>query len=735
PIRLPLRLPQECGLRDPNDPKSGRRGLNRAEGMFLLGHDMVTRDPVYDSVDDWLRHMLLLGVTGAGKTEALLGRVANAIGAGGGVIYADAKATVKLAWQIAALASLMGRIDDFLVINYITGGLAPGAAKDLGRTSNSAMPFSMGSADSILQLLVALLPGGGGGNEVFRERAIAIMGALLTAMVDLRMSTGQPISAFNIREFLDLAHFNDLVSGAHGQLSKEAKVSVTQYLSKLPGWDQKASLADQPDTVAEQFGYAQMYWTRPLGTLADTYGHIYGDEHGEVDYADVIYNRRILVTMLPAMEKAPDELGQLGKINLGALKGAMALGLGFRFEGSRAEVMDTIPTASNVPTLIVADEYGYMAAPGFAVAAAQARGLGAGVIFAGQGVAGFKVLNPGAGGEIEVGQIMDNTRTKVAMAIEDAAMTMDLFTKISGEITIHEESSFDANILGHSPSGRTSQTKQSRINLLDLRDQTYGEAHVFWKDRIIRMLFFHANPSLPERLALNRGIAVRLDRQEDVARWIAVQSEPSSGASGGPATLESLQISTADQRFGSHVSRMDSEAQDAMDFAIRFLKAIQPAGGSGRGAVGVAAKPRRESVRETPPRDAVTPVEETEPVSSAPLSIDEPILDDGEPSHGSSSPTEGPPPVVETEDLDVGADVVEVSGIAALVAPDGPVAQLAVELGLPDGADSVREALDAQDYPDPEMNRDRTTDDDQELLEIEAELRAALAGGGPAGPS
>lgn len=60
----------------------------------------------------------------------------------------------------------------------------------------------------------------------------------------------------------------------------------------------------QPPSFAEQFGYAQSYFGKALSSLTDTYSHIYGAEDGEVDFADAIMQRRILVVLLPSLEKA-----------------------------------------------------------------------------------------------------------------------------------------------------------------------------------------------------------------------------------------------------------------------------------------------------------------------------------------------------------------------------------------------------------------------------------------------
>ena len=47
-----------------------------------------------------------------------------------------------------------------------------------------------------------------------------------------------------------------------------------------------------------------------------------------------VARRRILVVLLPALEKSPDELSNLGKVIISSLKSMMAAGLGDAVEGS-----------------------------------------------------------------------------------------------------------------------------------------------------------------------------------------------------------------------------------------------------------------------------------------------------------------------------------------------------------------------------------------------------------------
>lgn len=751
PLTLPMRLPTFVDQPDPHDPKPGDQGgYERPSGSFLLGYEAGTGKPVWAGVADILRHFLLMGVTGAGKTEALMGLVANALGMGGGAIYGDAKATVKLLWQITALASLTGRIDDLLVVNYITGGVSrhgdvavaeevSDEDRDLldsmeqqsrGRLSNTAMPFPAGNADGIQQILVSLMPAGGdgGGNSVFRERAIAIMTALLAVMEDLHYRYGMPISPETIRANLNLTVFKDMVDGKYGKLSDRARNILWEYLRKIPGWDDNLELSEQPQQVADQFGFAQMYWTRALSTLADTYGHIYGDAYTEVDYPDVVLNRRILVLMLPAMEKAPDELGQLAKIVLAGLKGAMAMGLGSAVEGTKSLVLDALPSASSIPTLAVFDEYGYMAAPGFAVAAAQARGLGFGAVFAGQGLAGFRVLNPGGGGEIEVKQIIDNTRMKGAMGIEDSSDTFKLFKEIGGEIDITRESSYEMNALGTAiASGKASLHRQSRIEVTDLRGQTMGEAYLCWMHRIIHMHFFYANAALPRAVRLNTGVAVRLDNVADLQSEGDVVTPGSPGSGDPDGNVGDLPLgSPEDQRFADMVAPVDDGplAIESVLSALHGWVTGRAAARRKRDEGGGGGDPPQPRPAQETGRSATLPNEsDASTLSDSDIPPDLDIPD--EVFDGSAE--ERPLPAASTQQAAAEGALARVEALATITGQE-----TGVEEALRERIIQSAKALDAQPsaftYPPPDLDRPRSAADESDLDEIERRLREAIEG-------
>ncbi|HET9843228.1 MAG TPA: TraM recognition domain-containing protein, partial [Gammaproteobacteria bacterium] len=254
-------------------------------------------------------------------------------------------------------------------------------------------------------------------------------------------------------------------------------------------------------------GFITMQLTRVFGSLADSYGHIVRTNLAEVDLKDVVLNRRILVVLLPALEKSPEELSNLGKIIIASLKAMMAAGLGDEVEGDYRDVILRKPTTSPTPYVCIMDEYGYYAVEGFAVVPAQARSLGFSAIFAGQDLPAFQKAS-----KEEAASIGANTNIKICMKMEDPTDTWEFFNKTAGETYATSVSGFQTNAgsltNNYLDSRNASIEKRQRIDLLDLKDQREGDAHIFWRSKIIRARMFYANPKPVKRLQLNQYITV-----------------------------------------------------------------------------------------------------------------------------------------------------------------------------------------------------------------------------------
>ena len=489
--RLPFRMPLGLSGTDKGDPLPGRRGFAKPEGIFFLGNRLQDGKELWLKAKDILTHMLLFGTTGSGKTETLVSLSYNALATGSGLFYIDPKSSPKLSFQIWQMARFLGRDDDFRVLNYGTSGKVKG--KSPRRLSNTNNPFTFGSAEALTQLLVSLMPASDGANSIFADKAQALISGVMYALVDLRDKGLLKLSTSVIRDALALEKCVELA--LRPELDAESSASIKAALG-TSGWIAGREMKDQPPSFAEQFGYAQSYFGKALSSLTDTYSHIYGAEDGEVDFADAIIQRRILVVLLPSLEKAPAELASLGKISLSAIRNACAVGLGAQIEGDVADVLEALPTdAIGIgPYLCIVDEYAAIVTPGFEVVLTQGRGLGIAAIVASQDYAG--ILEADKKG---AQQMVANTSIKSFMKMQDAEKTWELIRGQAGQGTVVRSSGFSVNDKSGSIYADTMNTtieKEDRVDLRDLQEQIEGEAHFIFSGQVVRGDMFYANPSL-----------------------------------------------------------------------------------------------------------------------------------------------------------------------------------------------------------------------------------------------
>ena len=119
-------------------------------------------------------------------------------------------------------------------------------------------------------------------------------------------------------------------------------MALKGFFDSLPGFSLFNALngkAQESKTV-EQHGFLSMQLTKPLGSLADDYGHIFRTPFGEVDIEDIVLNRRILVVLLPALQKAPEEMQNCGRIIVAVLKMMMGEASGSAIMGTKKKLVD-----------------------------------------------------------------------------------------------------------------------------------------------------------------------------------------------------------------------------------------------------------------------------------------------------------------------------------------------------------------------------------------------------------
>ena len=496
--KLLFEMPMSSGTFDKKDRKYYDEEGNEVEGIYFFGNDIeFNNEEIWFSDDNVRRHMLLFGTTGAGKTEALLSLCYNALLTCSGFIFSDGKGTFELYFKVFNTCRMLGVEDDLLLISFLTGSEDVNFATEI-KYSNTLNPFASASVDAATNLLVSLMSDGSG-DGMWKDRASVLMEAVMRLLVYRRDNQKRLISVDTIREALILNNlyksWNDAKNTTNpdepGYLSNNVIKSLHGYLVSLPGFDETKKFEEQPDTINEQHGYLFMQFTKLLGSLADMYGYIFNTQLSEVDFWDVVANRRVLVVLLPALAKSQNELSMLGKIIIACIKQMAASGLGKRSEGDIAQILRTNPTNSKTAFIAILDEFGYYSVPGTSVIPAQARGLGFFMVFAGQDFPAFAKNS-----KEEAESIKANCTIQVCMKLQDEKETFKIFADQAGqaEVAVSTGKAYNNTVLKDNET--ISYEKRDRITFKDLNSQGAGEAHFFYNGKMARGRFFYVKVAL-----------------------------------------------------------------------------------------------------------------------------------------------------------------------------------------------------------------------------------------------
>ena len=506
---LAFKLPMTAKFKDMNNNGPGRN--NKPEGILYLGNVDKTNEEVWFTNSDIRTHLLYLGTTGAGKTEGLKALVSNAMSWGSGFVYVDGKADTDLWSSLSSLVRRFGRDDDLLVLNYMTGN------SDVKAPSNTMNPFSSGSASYLTNMLVSLMPEASGDNVMWKERAVSLVASILPALTWKRDNQDMPMSIGSIRKYLIL---NQIIALSRDtSLPPKIQEGVRGYLDTLPGYVDEAfddngqvkpPGPNQPQVNTEvpfqQHGYLSMQLTRALQSLGDEYGYIFDAQAADVDMMDVVLNRRILVVLIPALEKSSDEIANLGKIVSATLKGMMGSALGTTVEGESSTVIENKPTNSATPFMTVFDEVGYYTAEGMAVMAAQARSLGFCLIYAAQDLPALEKRV-----REEARSITANCNIKLFGKLEDPTQTKEFFENTVGQVIVTEVQGYQTTgglSNSYFDSQQAGTQLRPRATYDGLKKFKEGQAVCTFGEKVMDIRVFYSNPGFAKAMRVTRYIGL-----------------------------------------------------------------------------------------------------------------------------------------------------------------------------------------------------------------------------------
>ncbi|MGR5365655.1 FtsK/SpoIIIE domain-containing protein [Photobacterium damselae] len=538
----------------------------KSAGFFYFGNQVGTKKEIWLSDSEARRHILIFGTTGAGKSEALIGLITNALAQNSAFLYVDGKADTSLYAKIFSLVRRWGRCDDLLTVNYMLATLKADVKRDK-KLSNTMNPFSNATAEALSELITSLLPSSGDG--IWKDRASSYISALIRALVEKRdqgkllLDVGVIRSYFQLEKTIELSKSTDI--------SPSSTAGLRAYVLNLPAYQPDKKVIES--TVYEQHGYVVMQFQPCFGMLADSYGHVMKTQLADCDFVDIVVQARCLVVLLPALEKSPANLANLGKIIISSVRGMMAGALGAELEGKTEFTIDSKPTNGRTYQCVF-DEFGYYSVEGSAVMPAQARGIGFSLCFSGQDYQAFKKSSAE-----EAASIKANCATKLAMCLEDAEETADIFVKGAGKTNVEvytglekETSTFGSKYIRKKDIHIENIDK---VNLLDLKGQGAGEYHFLNMDRVIRGFSFYANPPIPPEVRVNSFIKVQPPSDSEIRlinsslKNLEIRfKDILAGRASKPDSKWNTYVSDDIRDFSNNITRLNADKSDLVKVAF-----------------------------------------------------------------------------------------------------------------------------------------------------------------------
>ncbi|HCQ0323108.1 TPA: TraM recognition domain-containing protein [Escherichia coli] len=527
-FRLPLRIPMDVGGFDISTEREESWNIpflklnlpkiivGKAKGVLCLGigRGRDRGKELWLESSDALRHMQIMATTGGGKTETLYSLYLNALCWARGCCISDGKAQIDLAVATWSMARRFGQEDDWHVLNFITGNDDRFKKLMIGDKSrpqsNSTNPFAYGSPTFIIQLMESLLPAGNGSDEGWKDKARAMMNALIYALCYKRARDNIMLTQAVIQSYLPLIKFVGLYREALEEgWHEEGYKPMENYLANLAGFDMK--LINRPGEwsqgALDQHGYLIQQFTRMLSMFNDTYGHVFPKNGGDIDMQDILHNDRTLVVLIPALELSDNEAATLGKLYISDIRMNIAKDLGNKIEGSPEHTLTVKKFASKFPFMLICDEVGYYFAPGLEKLAAQMRSLKYMLVILAQDLQAM--MRHGK----EVHSVNANLGTKQFMKTEDTEDTLKMIRAVGGTGQYAEQRTMSRTGMGgYEDVDRVEFRDRDNIQLDELKALKEGQGIIVFEDRQVRSssIYIPDNEKISKlNVKINRYIPLR----------------------------------------------------------------------------------------------------------------------------------------------------------------------------------------------------------------------------------
>lgn len=267
--------------------------LKNRDDLMLIGYTYDDGRPLYIPYDDLMRHVLIIGQSGFGKTVLGSFMMRQQIEVGGGLLFIDGKMNRDDLQSMYEMCAACGREHDLVVIN-------PGNP-DLSNTYN---PILYGDADEIASRILSLIPATetSPGADHFRQSALQAVTTLVRAI----QSTGLAFNFLDLNILLTnskaMGHLQNLMSSEVDDTREEAIKEFRLFIDRFRSFNKQSGTAEidvnkMKELLGGIAGRLHSFGTGTFGKVLNTY-------NPEVKLFDAIVDNKIIYIMLPTMGKA-----------------------------------------------------------------------------------------------------------------------------------------------------------------------------------------------------------------------------------------------------------------------------------------------------------------------------------------------------------------------------------------------------------------------------------------------
>lgn len=410
-------------------------------GTLIFGIEYLRNRLLVSNADMETRHSLVLGSTGSGKTVLILTLLFQALLQPGGTsaVVVDGKADIGLFWIIFAILKRLDRLNDLLVLNFLTplDCLDTRNMHDEDRISNNMNILNKGTPDQMKTITMGLGRESEGGDSSFWEgRSSTMMGASYQYLVYERDVEGLDLNIEVVRDFLVLKTM--IKAASRRDVHIKHRRPLQQYLKTLPGIvepmfrmsEQEIDKLEVYQKAEEQHTYNIMMVSETMSDLTDTMSHIFVTKLSEVNMTDVCLGGRVLLVLLPSIAKNQDAVAALGRLLLQGLRPILMRAAGYKLQGDRITTVDNRPSSAKYPVRLFLDEYGMYGVKGFFIIVSLVRSYGFHVLFGAQTAGMFQRVC----GREEYEALIGNLNNKFILKNEDHGESLNLAMGRTGKV-------------------------------------------------------------------------------------------------------------------------------------------------------------------------------------------------------------------------------------------------------------------------------------------------------------